>query len=100
MLSKSRTPTGFGFYSSLRTPNNAFVTPHGIWYDYEYEWTSVACGFPLSGDLMERWNVMRKRDEEMEVTLRAAYIALQIDPFIALIFVLLYTVYGYVRTKL
>ena len=36
----------------------------------------------------------------MEVTLRATYIALQIDPFLALIFVLPYTVYGYVRTKL
>ena len=36
----------------------------------------------------------------MEVTLRAAYIALQIGPFIALIFVLPYTVYGYVRTKI
>lgn len=36
----------------------------------------------------------------MEVTLRAAYIALQIGPFIALIFALPYTVYGYVRTKI
>ncbi|MBO7252323.1 MAG: VanZ family protein [Oscillospiraceae bacterium] len=35
----------------------------------------------------------------MEVTLRAAYIALQIGPFVALIFALPYTVYGYVRTK-
>ena len=35
----------------------------------------------------------------MEVTLRAAYIALQIGPFVALIFSLPYTVYGYVRTK-
>ena len=35
----------------------------------------------------------------MEVTLRAAYIALQIGPFIALAFVLPYTVYGYIRTK-
>ena len=31
----------------------------------------------------------------MEVTLRAAYIALQIGPFIALIFALPYTIYGY-----
>ena len=36
----------------------------------------------------------------MEVTLRAAYIALQIGPFIALFFALPYTVYGYVRTKI
>ena len=36
----------------------------------------------------------------MEVTLRAAYIALQIGPFIALIFALPYTIYGYVRTKI
>ena len=36
----------------------------------------------------------------MEVTLRAAYIALQIGPFIALLFVLPYTIYGYVRTKI
>ena len=36
----------------------------------------------------------------MEVTLRAAYIALQIGPFIALIFALPYTVYGYVRTRI
>ena len=36
----------------------------------------------------------------MEVTLRAAYIALQIGPFIALIFALPYTVYGYIRTKI
>lgn len=35
----------------------------------------------------------------MEVTLRAAYIALQIGPFIALIFALPYTVYGYIRTQ-
>lgn len=35
----------------------------------------------------------------MEVTLRAAYIALQIGPFIALLFALPYTVYGYVRSK-
>ena len=35
----------------------------------------------------------------MEVTLRAAYIALQIGPFIALAFGLPYTIYGYVRTK-
>ena len=35
----------------------------------------------------------------MEVTLRAAYIALQIGPFIALVFALPYTVYGYVRTR-
>lgn len=35
----------------------------------------------------------------MEVTLRAAYIALQIGPFVALLFALPYTVYGYVRTK-
>lgn len=35
----------------------------------------------------------------MEVTLRAAFIALQIGPFIALAFALPYTVYGYVRTK-
>ena len=35
----------------------------------------------------------------MEVTLRAAYIALQIGPFIALAIVLPYTIYGYVRTK-
>ena len=35
----------------------------------------------------------------MEVTLRAAHIALQIGPFIALIFALPYTVYGYVRNK-
>lgn len=35
----------------------------------------------------------------MEVTLRAAYIALQIGPFVALVFALPYTVYGYVRTK-
>lgn len=35
----------------------------------------------------------------MEVTLRAAYIALQIGPFIALIFALPYTIYGYIRTK-
>ena len=35
----------------------------------------------------------------MEVTLRAAYIALQISPFVALLFALPYTVYGYVRTK-
>ena len=36
----------------------------------------------------------------MEVTLRAAYIALQIGPFIALMFVLPYTIYGYIRTKI
>lgn len=36
----------------------------------------------------------------MEVTLKAAYIALQIGPFIALIFALPYTVYGYVRTRM
>ena len=35
----------------------------------------------------------------MEVTLRAAYIALQIGPFIALLFALPYTVYTYIRTK-
>ena len=35
----------------------------------------------------------------MEVTLRAAYIALQVGPFVALLFALPYTVYGYVRTK-
>ncbi len=35
----------------------------------------------------------------MEVTLRAAYIALQIGPFIALAFSLPYVIYGYVRTK-
>lgn len=35
----------------------------------------------------------------MEVTLRAAYIALQIGPFIALLFAMPYTVYGYVRRK-
>lgn len=35
----------------------------------------------------------------MEVTLRAAYIALQIGPFLALLFALPYTVYGYIRTK-
>lgn len=35
----------------------------------------------------------------MEVTLRAAYIALQIGPFVALAFSLPYTIYGYVRTK-
>ena len=35
----------------------------------------------------------------MEVTLRAAYIALQIGPFVALLFALPYTVYGYLRTK-
>ena len=35
----------------------------------------------------------------MEVTLRAAYIALQIGPFVALLFALPYTVYGYIRTK-
>ena len=35
----------------------------------------------------------------MEVTLRAAYIALQIGPFVALAFGLPYTIYGYVRTK-
>ena len=35
----------------------------------------------------------------MEVTLRAAYIALQIGPFVALAFSLPYTVYGYVRSK-
>ena len=35
----------------------------------------------------------------MEVTLQAAYIALQIGPFIALIFALPYTIYGYVRNK-
>lgn len=35
----------------------------------------------------------------MEVTLRAAYIALQIGPFVALLFALPYTIYGYVRTK-
>ena len=35
----------------------------------------------------------------MEVTLRAAYIALQIGPFIALAFALPYTIYGYIRTK-
>ena len=44
-------------------------------------------------------NVRRKRDDGMEVTLRAAYIALQIGPFIALAIVLPYTIYGYVRTK-
>ena len=42
----------------------------------------------------------RKSEVGMEVTLRAAYIALQIGPFIALIFALPYTVYGYVRTKI
>jgi hypothetical protein len=36
----------------------------------------------------------------MEVTLRAAYIALQIGPFIALLFALPYTVYGYVRNRI
>ena len=36
----------------------------------------------------------------MEVTLRAVYIALQIGPFIALIFALPYTIYGYVRNKI
>lgn len=35
----------------------------------------------------------------MEVTLRAAYIALQIGPFVALAFSLPYTIYGYIRTK-
>ena len=35
----------------------------------------------------------------MEVTLKAAYIALQIGPFVALIFALPYTVYKYVRTR-
>ena len=35
----------------------------------------------------------------MEVTLKAAYIALQIGPFVALIFALPYTIYGYVRDK-
>lgn len=35
----------------------------------------------------------------MEVTLRAAYIALQIGPFIALAFSLPYTIYEYVRSK-
>lgn len=35
----------------------------------------------------------------MEVTLRAAYIALQIGPFAALAFGLPYTIYGYVRTR-
>lgn len=35
----------------------------------------------------------------MEVTLRAAYIALQIGPFVALIFALPYTIYGYVRSN-
>ena len=35
----------------------------------------------------------------MEVTLRAAYIALQIGPFVALLFALPYTVCGYIRTK-
>lgn len=35
----------------------------------------------------------------MEVTLQAAYIALQIGPFVALIFALPYTIYGYVREK-
>lgn len=35
----------------------------------------------------------------MEVTLRAAYIALQIGPFVALAFGLPYTIYGYVRTR-
>ena len=42
----------------------------------------------------------RESGDGMEVTLRAAYIALQIGPFIALIFALPYTVYGYVRTKI
>jgi glycopeptide antibiotics resistance protein len=36
----------------------------------------------------------------MEVTLRAVYIALQIGPFIALMFVLPYTILGYIRTKI
>ena len=35
----------------------------------------------------------------MEVTLQAAYIALQIGPFVALFFALPYTIYGYVRNK-
>ena len=35
----------------------------------------------------------------MEVTLRAAYIALQIGPFLALLFALPYTVYSYIRTN-
>ena len=35
----------------------------------------------------------------MEVTLRAAYIALQIGPFIALALSMPYVIYGYVRTK-
>ena len=35
----------------------------------------------------------------MEVTLKAAYIALQIGPFVALAFALPYTVYKYVRTQ-
>lgn len=35
----------------------------------------------------------------MESTLKAAYIALQIGPFLALLFALPYTVFGYVRTK-
>ena len=55
--------------------------------------------FISAGSLVSLRNVTRKRDDPMEVTLRAAYIALQIGPFIALVFVLPYTVYGYVRTK-
>lgn len=35
----------------------------------------------------------------MEVTLRVAYIALQIGPFVALTFALPYTIYGYVRSN-
>ena len=35
----------------------------------------------------------------MEVTLRAAYIALQTGPFVALLFALPYTIYAYARTK-
>ena len=41
----------------------------------------------------------RESGDGMEVTLRAAYIALQIGPFVSLFFALPYTVLYYVRTK-
>ena len=53
----------------------------------------------LPGGVAALRNITGTGDGRMEVTLRAAYIALQIGPFIALLFVLPYTVYGYIRRK-